>query len=46
MHASYVRPGGVSKDIPIGFLQDVFCFIEGFSSRLDELEELLTGSRI
>ena len=46
MHACYIRPGGVSKDIPLGFLNDVNNFIRGFSSRLDEIEELLTNSRI
>ena len=46
MHACYIRPGGVSKDIPLGFLKDVFHFVEGFGSRLDEIEELLTSSRI
>lgn len=46
MHACYIRPGGVSKDIPLGFLNDVNNFIVGFGSRLDEIEELLTNSRI
>jgi len=46
MHANYIRPGGVSYDIPIGMLSDVAKFCEQFSSRLDELEDLLTGSRI
>jgi NADH dehydrogenase (ubiquinone) Fe-S protein 2 len=46
MHACYIRPGGVSKDIPLGFLNDVNSFINGFGSRLDEIEELLTNSRI
>ena len=46
MHASYIRPGGVSIDIPIGFLNDVFIFCKQFASRVDELEELLTVNRI
>jgi NADH dehydrogenase (ubiquinone) Fe-S protein 2 len=46
MHACYIRPGGVLKDIPLGFLSDVNIFITGFGSRLDEIEELLTNSRI
>jgi len=46
MHAAYIRPGGVSYDLPLGFLQDVFVFVKQFSSRLDELEELLTTNRI
>ena len=46
LHASYIRPGGVSQDLPLGFLDDVFLFAMQFSSRLDELEELLTNNRI
>ncbi len=46
MHAAYIRPGGVSQDIPIGLLNDIFLFINNFNSRLDEFEELLTGNRI
>ena len=46
MHAAYIRPGGVSQDIPYGLLQDIFVFIQQFGSRLNEIEELLTGSRI
>ena len=46
MHASYIRPGGVSQDIPFGFINDVHTFLIEFPSRLDELEELLTENRI
>jgi len=46
MHAAYVRPGGVSQDIPKGLLNDIYTFISTFNSRIDELEELLTGNRI
>ena len=46
MHAAYIRPGGVAMDIPIGLLNDVFLFVKQFSSRVDELEELLTFNRI
>jgi len=46
MYANYIRPGGVSYDLPVGFLSDVYSFCEQFSSRIDELEDLLTGSRI
>lgn len=46
MHANYFRPGGVAYDLPIGLLSDIYKFCEQFSSRLDELEELLTTSRI
>lgn len=46
MHAAYIRPGGVALDLPLGFLDDLYSFISGFSSRIDEIEELLTGNRI
>lgn len=46
MHASFIRPGGVALDIPLGLCEDIFKFIIQFSSRLDELEELLTDNRI
>ena len=46
MHANYIRPGGVAQDIPVGLLDDIFKFIKQFGSRIDELEELLTGNRI
>jgi len=46
MHAAYIRPGGVSSDLPLGFLDDVYLFANQFALRLDEIEEMLTGSRI
>jgi len=46
MHAAYIRPGGVSQDLPLGFCNDLFFFCEQFSSRLDEIEELLSENRI
>jgi NADH dehydrogenase (ubiquinone) Fe-S protein 2 len=46
MHAAYIRPGGVTFDLPVGLLNDIFLFIKQFSSRIDEIEELLTGNRI
>lgn len=46
MHAAYFRPGGVSQDLPIGLLDDIFQFVTQFHSRIDEIEELLTGNRI
>lgn len=46
MHAAYIRPGGVSQDLPIGIIDDIYLFIKQFASRVDEIEELLTGNRI
>ena len=46
MHAAYFRPGGVSQDLPLGLLEDIYTFAEQFGTRLDEAEELLTDNRI
>jgi len=46
MHAAYIRVGGVSQDIPLGLLDDIYLFIKQFASRVDEIEELLTNNRI
>ena len=46
MHSAYIKPGGVTFDIPIGLLNDIYIFIKQFNSRINELEELLTNNRI
>jgi NADH:ubiquinone oxidoreductase subunit D len=46
LHASYVRPGGVSQDIPLGLLEDILLFCDSFLIRLQEIDELLTHNRI
>lgn len=46
MHAAYIRPGGVAQDLPIGLCEDIFKFCQQYASRIDEMEEMLTGNRI
>jgi NADH dehydrogenase (ubiquinone) Fe-S protein 2 len=46
MHAAYFRLGGLSKDLPLGLVDDIYMFVKQFNSRLNELEELLTNNRI
>ena len=46
MHAAYIRPGGVSADLPIGLLQDIYHFMVQYQSRINELEDLLTSNAI
>jgi len=46
MHANYIRPGGVSQDIPDNLLTDIYNFSVQFVSRIDEMEELLSGNRV
>ncbi len=40
LHAAYIRPGGVSQDLPIGLMDDIYDFIKNFTTRLDEVEEV------
>jgi len=46
MHAAYIRPGGVGKDLPLGFLKDLYNFVSQYGSRINEIEEILTKNRI
>jgi len=46
MHANYFRPGGVTMDLPIGLIGDIYSFTRDFSDWLDELEELLSSNWI
>lgn len=46
MHANYIRPGGVFKDIPNFFLSDLYLFSKNFKGRIKEMEYLLSGNRI
>lgn len=46
LHAAYFRPGGVSQDLPVGFLADVDIFLRQFTLRVNEIEEMLTANRI
>ena len=46
MHANYIRPGGVAKDLPDGLLEDIEAFTHKFLPLLDDLETLLTENRI
>ena len=46
MHAAYIRPGGVSRDLPEGLLKEVYSFCRQYDSRVNEIEELLTRNRI
>ncbi|MBL6664816.1 MAG: NADH-quinone oxidoreductase subunit D [Rickettsiales bacterium] len=46
MHAAYIRPGGVSQDLPDGLLDEIAEFIKEFPKRLDDMDNLLTDNRI
>lgn len=46
MHANYIRPGGVSQDLPKELLSDIQKFIRNFYPRILEIATLLNESRI
>ncbi|KAH7873888.1 NADH-ubiquinone oxidoreductase [Lentinula edodes] len=46
LHSAYVRPGGVAFDLPHGLLDDIFQWATQYGSRIDEIEEVVTGNRI
>lgn len=43
---NYVRPGGVSKDLPDGWTDDVLAYTAGLRGVLDELDSLFFGNTI
>lgn len=46
LHSSYIRPGGVAQDLPMGLLEDIYLFIEQFYFRVDEIRDMLVSNRI
>jgi NADH-quinone oxidoreductase subunit D len=46
LHANYFRPGGVSRDLPIGLTDRIAEWAETFPKFIDDLNELLTTNRI
>ena len=46
MHAAYVRPGGVQRDLPHGLLEDLSDFIAHMPKVIKEMEQLLDDNRI
>lgn len=46
MHANFIRPGGISIEIPVGLLSDIQTFIKKFIPRIVEISDILNNSRI
>jgi len=46
LHASYIRPGGVSFDLPEDLVYDIYMFVIQFFNRIDEIQDLLSNNRI
>ena len=46
MHAAYIRPGGVSMDMPAGLPERIMTWANQFPKIIDDMEGLLTENRI
>ncbi|ESO08417.1 hypothetical protein HELRODRAFT_75061 [Helobdella robusta] len=46
MHAAYIRPGGVDRDLPLGLMDDIFKWAQIFPQVINEVDDLLTENRI
>ncbi len=46
LHSNYIRPGGVSMDLPAGLLEDMDAWVDAFPKVLSDLDSLLTENRI
>jgi len=46
LHAAYIRPGGVHKDLPSGLIDDIGKWSSEFPKIIDDVETLLTDNRI
>ncbi|MGE0746491.1 MAG: NADH-quinone oxidoreductase subunit D [Rhodospirillales bacterium] len=46
LHAAYFRPGGVSRDVPAGMVEEMGAYVETLPKLVDDIEGLLTENRI
>lgn len=46
MHTAYIRPGGITSDLPETILADIYAFTKTAFKRINQLEELLSDNRI
>jgi len=46
MHANYYRFGGVNRDMPAGFMEDLLVWSDAFVPLLDDMDNLLSENRI
>ena len=46
LHANYFRPGGVSRDLPVGLEDRIAAWASTFNRFIDDMEGLLTNNRI
>jgi NADH:ubiquinone oxidoreductase subunit D len=46
MHAAYIRPGGLFRDVQQEIWLDLRKFSRHFRKRINEIEDMLTSNRI
>jgi NADH-quinone oxidoreductase subunit D len=46
LHSNYFRPGGVSRDLPVGLEDKIGAWADSFHKFVDDMESLLTNNRI
>nr|WRW54235.1 NADH dehydrogenase subunit 7 [Trapa bicornis]WRW54281.1 NADH dehydrogenase subunit 7 [Trapa incisa] len=46
MHASFIRPGGVAQDLPLGLCRDIDSSTQQFASPISEYQKLITRNPI
>ena len=46
LHAAYIRPGGVHKDLPKGLSEDIADWADNFPKVIEDVETLLSDNRI
>lgn len=46
LHAAYIRPGGVHKDLPKALIHQIQDFTDRFTKVIDDIETMLTNNRI
>lgn len=46
MHSNFIRIGGVYSDLTPNLLSDIYKFISHFTKRINDIENLLSSSRI
>lgn len=46
MHTAIIRPGGISVDVPLYFIDQIYKWLHVFPNKLQEIHTVLTGNRI
>ena len=46
MHGAYLRPGGISVDVPLYLIDQIYKWLNVFPIKLQDIHTVLTGNRI